>query len=186
MSSLLGRILKNGLQRQATGFLSYGRESALWAFPLLATAGWILYPCLNYEWLIEIGMEPNPDAGIIAVHAAREARMAARAQAKGTVVDEEEEEEEEETEEEAPADDDESEEDVGANGAADVEEDSSEEEEEAEEEEDDAAEIVIKPLYTKSTEESLAAKWDNFSIKAVRMSEDDDDDDDEDEDDDGK
>jgi flagellar biosynthesis GTPase FlhF len=197
-------------------------EKAVWAFPALTLVTWILWPALNQEWMIGLGLEPDPEEGVKMVQAAKDARLAIRlAPGAGggggaTVEKETEKEEEEEEEEEAPAEEEVEEEEEAPVEIEEVEEKEEEEEtaaveeveekeaeveeaegeeaegeeteekeaeEEEEEEEEEEAEIVIKPLYVPLKGDALDLEdlWDNFTIKAVRTSEDDSFDDDEDE-----
>lgn len=192
----MGRLLQQSLARQLNAGISVGRETVLWVFPLTVTAGWILWPTLNEEWLIDMGLATHPDIGVQKVQADKEARLVAHKQAKTPAmpemdstpmasvvvandeeVDDDDDEESESVyvEKETNGEEDveeEEDEDAGANGAADDEEDAAEEEEEEDEEE-----IVIKPLYTIVKEPGNENAWDNFSIKAIRMTDEDDDDD---------
>jgi hypothetical protein len=156
-------------------------DSLMWAFPITLGLGWFMWPALDYEWKMEMGFAPDPEAAINKVHNAKLARMEALKIAKGGSIssgalqdavaekdDDEEEEEatEEETEEESSVDD--GDDDVPAAEDGDAEE---EEEEE----------IKFKPLFVPTKAEKLGPKeiWDNFTIKALNVSEDDDDDDEE-------
>lgn len=193
----MGRLLQQSLARQLNAGISVGRETVLWVFPLTVTAGWILWPTLNEEWLIDMGLATHPDIGVQKVQADKEARLVAHKQAKtpampemdstpmaSVVVANDEEVDDDDDDEESESVDveketngeeeveEEEDEDAGANGAADDEEDAAEEEEEEDEEE-----IVIKPLYTIVKEPGNENAWDNFSIKAIRMTDEDDDDD---------
>lgn len=171
-------------------------DNAIWALPGLTLATWLLWPAMDEEFMISVGLAADPEAGVKMVQAAKDARLAAAmpaGESGGAAAEEEEEEEEEaaeEEEEEAAAEEEEAaaeeeeevtaeeEEEEVAAGGDDAEEESEEEEEEEE------AKVVIKPLYlpTKADKLDKEDMWDNFTIKAVRMNdEDDDDDDDEDE-----
>ena len=98
-------------------------DGAMWAFPLAVTAGWLLWPAVDYEWKMELGLAPDPEATINRVHQEKLKRyddfrkangkppVGAAAAAKAVV------EEEEEEEEEAAADEDE----VGGGGGGDDE-----------------------------------------------------------------
>jgi hypothetical protein len=156
-------------------------DSLMWAFPITLGLGWFMWPALDYEWKMEMGFAPDPEAAMNKVYNAKLARMEALKFAKGGGIsgalkdavaekdDDEEEEEatEEETEEESS--DDNGDDDVPAAEDGDAEEDEEEEE------------IKFKPLFVPTKAEKLGPKeiWDNFTIKALNMSEDDDDDDDE-------
>ena len=168
-------------------------EKAIWAFPALTLVTWILWPALDQEWMQGLGLEPDPEAGVKTVQAAKDARLAIRVSSvpmgAGKEKDEEEEEEEDaaEVEEEEEAEEKE-EEEAAADEEEEVEEKEAEEEEEEDEEEE--AESKIKPLYVPLVGDSLALEdlWDNFTIKAVRTNEDDsfEDDEDEEEEEEGK
>jgi flagellar biosynthesis GTPase FlhF len=228
------RLFMQRAMRSTLGKAS-ATEKAVWAFPALTLVTWILWPALNQEWMIGLGLEPDPEEGVKMVQAAKDARLAIRlAPAAGaggggaTVEKETEKEEEEEEEEEAPVEIEEVEEEEEAaveieeveekeeeeetavveeveekeaeveeteekeaegeveeaeEKEAEGEEEEKEAEEEEEEEEEEEAEIVIKPLYVPLKGDALDLEdlWDNFTIKAVRTSEDDSFDDDEDE-----
>jgi flagellar biosynthesis GTPase FlhF len=180
------------VQRTLTSTLSKASyENVLWAVPGLTLVGWILYPAMDEEFMIGLGLFPDPDADVNMVQAAKDARMALKfpnqaSTAGGAAVVEEEEEEEEEAsaeaEEEAASEEEEEEEAAADEAAADEEEEEAADEEE--EEEEDEEKIEIKPLYLPTKGKHLDKEdiWDNFTIKAVRMNEDmDDDDEDEDE-----
>jgi hypothetical protein len=153
----------------------------MWAFPAAVGATWFIWPALDQEWLIELGLAKEPDLHIKAVQAAKDARMALKKKNKPAEPDEEEEEEpEEEAEEEAPeeevADEPEPEaEEEGSGGdeeeaAADAggDEDGGDEEEEEEDEEEEGALPKFKPLLEKKEGKSLEEVWDvsllNFSL----------------------
>jgi hypothetical protein len=156
-------------------------DSLMWAFPITLGLGWFMWPALDYEWKMEMGFAPDPEAAMNKVYNAKLARMEALKIAKGGGIsgalkdavaekdDDEEEEEatEEETEEESS--DGNGDDDVPAAEDGDAEEDEEEEE------------IKFKPLFVPTKAEKLGPKeiWDNFTIKALNMSEDDDDDDEE-------
>jgi hypothetical protein len=152
-------------------------EKAIWAFPALTLVTWILWPALDQEWMIGLGLEPDPEAGVKVVQAAKDARLAIRVSPTTVAMIEKEEEEEEE---EAAAEEDEEE------AAAEEEEEKDSEEEGEDDDEEDEAKIVIKPLYVPLKGEKLGLEdlWDNFTIKAVRNNEDDPFEDDEEEDED--
>jgi hypothetical protein len=153
-------------------------DSLMWAFPITLGLGWFMWPALDYEWKMEMGFAPDPEAAINKVHNAKLARMEALKIAKGGSVssgalkdafaekDDDDEEEEEATEEEtedSPGED--GDDDVPAAEYGDAEEEEEEEE------------IKFKPLFVPTKAEKLGPKeiWDNFTIKALNMSEDDDD-----------
>lgn len=148
------------------------RANFIWAFPLSIAGGWILFPALDEEWTISVGLSSDPEAGINKVQAAKDAREGAFKKLSGTPeVEKEEQEEEEEPEleeEDTPSDD----EDTDASAGDENEEENAEEEEEEGEEE-----IKIKPLYMPTKGEHLSPQdiWDNFTSKAVKMNEEDDD-----------
>jgi hypothetical protein len=168
-------------------------EKAIWAFPALTLVSWILWPAMDQEFMQGLGLEPDPEAGVKTVQAAKDARMLIRMPAASAVSmaaadkDEEEDDEEEEdaaaeVEEEEASGEEEEEKEEEEEAAADEEED--EEKEAEEEEEDEEEEKTMKPLYVplKGDKLSLEELWDNFTIKAVRTNEDDPFEDDEEED----
>jgi hypothetical protein len=181
MSSNFQRLLTAQLKR-------LNSDSLFWAFPAGLGFAWILWPALDYEWKMELGLAPDPEAVINRVYEQKLARMKAVQMAKtgGTSVSSSalaaaavEKDDDDEEEEEAVAEpEEEKEEEAAAEGDDDVPamEDGDDEEEE-EEEEEESASIKIKPLYlpTKADKLGLDDIWDNFTIKAVNMSEDDDD-----------
>lgn len=159
----------------------------VWAVPLGLTAAWVIFPAIDYDYRIEIGVTPDPEGPSKFVQAGMVARKAAYEQAKAlggkakaskaeeTVEEEDEpepevEEVEEEEEEPAPVGDDseESEEEEPAP----VGDDSEESEEEEEEEE----EVVVKPLYMPTKGKHLTNEeiWDNFTLKAINYRDEDD------------
>jgi hypothetical protein len=161
-------------------------DQMLWTYPLLVGFGWFIWDTLDEEWLISLNLATDPEAILNRVEKERVERQEAVLKAKQTVLkspgivktkaavvedDEPEEEEEEEQKDEDSNDADEDDVPAGEDG------DDSEEEEEEEEEE----EVVVKPLYvpTKGKKLSVQELWDNFTIKALNMSEDDDDDEEE-------
>jgi hypothetical protein len=165
-------------------------DQMLWTYPLLMGLGWVLWDALDEEWLVSLKLATDPEATLIRVEKERLERQEAVLKAKQTVLkgpgiaktkpaaakedEPEEEEEEEEKDEDANAAD---EDDVPAA------EDGDDAEEEEEEEEEEEKEVVVKPLYvpTKGKKLSTREVWDNFTIKALNMSEDDDDDEEEEE-----
>jgi hypothetical protein len=174
-------------------------DSAMWAFPALVGFGWFLWPAIDYEWKMEMGLAPDPEAAMNRVYNAKLARMEAVKIAKQggggggadgsgslkVAAEKEEEEEQEEEEEgveaeeeqeEVAAEEEEEKEGEAATGDDDVPamEDGDADEEEAEEEEE--SELKFKPLYVPTKAKKLGPKeiWDNFTIKALNMSEDDD------------
>lgn len=171
-------------------------DAAYWAFPALLGFGWILWPALDYEWKMELGLAPDPEAAMNRVYEAKLARMEAAKITHGTTTttttaggkvtadagdDGEEEDTEEESEEEEEAAGDEPEEKDDEETAADddvpaMEDGDAEEGDDDEEEEPES--IKFKPLYvpTKAAKLNMEEVWDNFTIKALNMSEDDDDD----------
>ena len=177
------KILAQALKSQQAWARTAGTAGAYWVFPGLLTAGWLLWPALDQEWLQSIGMATDPSLVVKQVQEAKVARMEAHMKAKGIEVPSKaakEEEEEEEEEEEAPAPEEEEE-----PAPADEEEDDGGDEggdEDDEGDDDDDDEDVgppPKPLYDPVKGDNLtsAEMWDNFTIKAVRMNDEDDDDD---------
>jgi len=164
------------------------RFQAAWVFPLAAGATWFLWPALDVEWLMGMGLAKDPEADIKMVAAAKVARMEAFEKARGggvvkAVVVEEEEEEEEEVVEDAK---DEGGDEEGESGEEEEEggESGEGESEEEEEEEDEEEAAPLKPLFDPVKGEKLTEEevWDNFTLKTLAFLADDDDDDDEDDD----
>ena len=113
-SSRLTRLLTAQLRQINT-------EQAFWAFPLLLGAGWVLWPALDYEWKMELGLAPDPEAVVNRVQLEKEQRLAAKMKAAGGGggAQAAAEEEEEEEEEEAAAAEEEEEEEAAPVAAAD-------------------------------------------------------------------
>ena len=155
---------------------------AMWAVPAAVGGTWFIWPALDQEWLIELGLAKEPDLHIKAVQAAKEARMAAKKKAKPA--SEEEEEEEEEAEEEPAA---EEESDEGGDEEAGGEEEEGGDEggdDDDEEEEDESSIPKFEPLLPKTAGKTQEEIWDNFTLKSIRPGEDDDEEEDDDDDDD--
>ena len=153
------------LRAEATRIARVGSENVFWLFPAALGAGWLLWPAIDLEWKMEMGLAEDPEAPIIAVQEAKTRRMETLklyATNKQIVAMS------------PKSDDDEDDEDEDEEGDGDEEE---EEEEEG---------IVIKPLYhpAKGKKLNRFEMWDNFSIKSLKMNDEDDDDEDEDDDDD--
>jgi hypothetical protein len=168
------------LTKQITNVSKRG-INPLWGFPLAVFGGWILFPALDYDWKISVGLEADPEAPSNAVQAAKDARREAFEKAKGQSTPATQEEDDDDVEEEdtaEPEEEQEAEEEPTTDG--DENEESEESEEEEAEEEEEEEKIEIKPLYMPTKGKNLTPQdiWDNFTSKAVRMSEDDDDDDD--------
>jgi hypothetical protein len=130
---------------------------------------------MDLEWKMGVGLAPDPEEGINKVQAARMQRMELVLGRQATVVlaapkeeeDEEEEEEVDEGKEEESGGGDEGEEGRGEEGH--------EEEDEEQEEE----KVQIKPLYeiakpAQGIKLSIQQMWDNFAVKALKMTEEDD------------
>jgi flagellar biosynthesis GTPase FlhF len=134
------RLFMQRAMRSTLGKAS-ATEKAVWAFPALTLVTWVLWPALNQEWMIGLGLEPDPEEGVKMVQAAKDARLAIRlAPAAGALVEKEtEKEEEEEEEEEAP-----------------VEIEEVDEEEEAPVEEKEAEEEVEETVVVEEVEEKEA------------------------------
>ena len=175
------RLLMNQIRRA-------NADQMLWTYPLLVGFGWFIWDALDEEWLISLNLATDPEANMNRVEKERVARQEAVLKAKQTVLKspaikskvvddapEEEEEEEEEDKEEESNDAEDADVPAGEDG------DDAADDEEEEEEED--KEIVIKPLYIPTKSKKLGPKevWDNFTIKALNMSEDDDDEEEEEE-----
>jgi hypothetical protein len=123
------------------------------------------------EWKISLGLAPDPEEGINKVQAARVHRMELVLGRQATVAlaaPKEEEEEEEEIDEGEREESD---------GGGEGQEGSAEEREEEEEQEEEK--VQIKPLYeiakpAQGIKLSIQQMWDNFAVKALKMTEDDD------------
>jgi hypothetical protein len=126
-----------------------------------------------------LGLAPDPEEGIKKVQAARTQRMELVLGRQATVVlaapkeDEEEGEEDEEDATEEKGD-----EEAGGDGEG-GEEGGDEEGQEEDDDEDEEKKIQIPPLYVLATPAqgiklSIQQMWDNFAIKAVKMTEEDD------------
>ena len=186
MSSTSARILKQALKSQQAWARTAGTAGAYWVFPGLLTAGWLLWPALDQEWLQSIGLATDPSLVVKQVQEAKVARMEARLKAKGiapasaAAAKEEEEDEEEEEEEEAAAE--EEEEPAPADEEEDSGDDDDDDGDDDDDDDDDDAGPPPKPLYDPVKGDKLTPDemWDNFTLKAVRMNDDDDDDDDDD------
>merc|ERR1712183_723652 len=68
-----------GIRRKMPTIILKNPELAAWAVPGLIVASWLVYPCLNQSYRIEMGWEDDPMAGVFAVTAAKKARMEAHA-----------------------------------------------------------------------------------------------------------
>ena len=66
-----------------------------WAVPVGVGAAWFIWPALDREWLIEMGLAKEPDLHIKAVAEAKEKRMAMKKKNKSSKEEDEDEEEEE-------------------------------------------------------------------------------------------
>ena len=153
---------------------------AAWAFPGTMIFSWVIWPTLDRDWLQEIGLVADPDAGMLSVQAATKARMEARMATVAAAKMEKEGAVEEEEEEAAPEDA--AKEDVAPADEGEEEEEQEEEDEEKEKEEES---LELKPLYDPVKGDNLTREemWDNYTLKATRLDDDDDDDDEEDDDD---
>jgi hypothetical protein len=180
----------SGFQRLLRSQTAWARQvgggGILWAFPATVFAGWMLFPALDYEWKMSLGLAPDPEAGEKMVQAAKMARLDILKGPQLNVAAAAPEEEEEEAEEEEAEP--EEEEEAGEQGGDEPEPDSENEDDD----DDDEEEVKIVTMSVekvfggkKSTGDIKVDAWENFSIKSVKMSEDDDDDEDEDEEEDG-
>jgi len=149
------------------------KDFIFWAFPALVGAGWVIWPAIDYEWKMEMGWAPDPEATINRVQAEKEQRYALKAKSKPAEEEEEEEAAAAAEEEEAPAAEEEEEEEESEEAAAPMDfedvpamEDGDEEEEEKEEEEE-AEEAPVPPLYLPTKADKLTPQdvWDNFTLK---------------------
>lgn len=161
------------------------KDVLFWTFPGLVTLGWILWPCIDYEYKMEMGWAPDPEAAINRVQAEKDQRLAAKMKLKPAVSSKEEEEEAEEeaAEEEEAAAEEEEEETSGGGGGEDAGDDEDvpaaedgDDEDEGEsggvdEDEEESEEAPPPPLYLPTKAEKLSTKdvWDNFTLKAVNM-----------------
>jgi len=150
-------------------FVTTTKSEVFWTFPLLVGGGWLLWPAIDLEYKVELGLAADPDAGLNAVEAARQRRMdlvlATKPNSNGGPADDDEDDEEEEG---GGGDGDDGDEEEEGGSGGDGEED---------EEEEDEQKIEIKPLYlpTKGKKLNKYEIWDNFTIKAVKMTDEDDD-----------
>ena len=158
------------------------KDVLFWTFPGLVTLGWVLWPCIDYEYKMEMGWVPDPEAAINRVQAEKDQRLAAKMKLKPAVSSkQEEEEEEEEAAEEETASEEEEEETSGGGDDAGGDEDvpaaeDGDDDDEGEsggddEDEEESEETPPPPLYLPTKAEKLSTKdvWDNFTLKAVNM-----------------
>ena len=73
--SFTRQMFQKAMSSQVRFFKTVGKSGALWAFPGLVTAGWLLWPALDQEWLQSLGLASDPDAVVKAVQAAKEAEQ---------------------------------------------------------------------------------------------------------------
>jgi hypothetical protein len=158
-----------------------------WALPVTVGAGWLLWPAIDLEWKMELGLAGDPEDGIKKVQAAKMKRMelVLGQQAKVAMASPKEDDEEEEEEEEGDAEG-EGEEEAGGEGEGGGEEEGGDEEggdedggEGGDDEEEEEKSVAIKPLYVvikppAGIKLPIQQMWDNFAIKAVKMTEEDD------------
>ncbi|GKY94512.1 hypothetical protein MPSEU_000417100 [Mayamaea pseudoterrestris] len=187
---------KTLLYRQLAGFRRTLSSEAVWIVPAGLGAGWLLWPAMDHEWKMELGLARDPDAEMFKVQEMKKQRYEAKFGKSMDAKDEDEEEEDEPEddeeekedgpEEEAPEEESE-EEGIGggdddANDTGDDDDDAAGDDEEEEEEEEESP-IQVPPLYVptkgKLTPEQV---WDNYTIRAVNWLADDDDDEDEEDD----
>jgi hypothetical protein len=201
----MSAYFKTLLQRQISRI---NFDGAVWAFPILVGASWVLWPAIDYEWKMSMGLAADPEASINYVQKLKDQRLvahhlAAAASSGKTTIKKEVEEEEEEEEEEAAAEEEGGDEEGGeeeggdekggdekggdeeGGGDDDEEEGGGDDEEDEEEEEDDGEpkKLDIPSLYdpVKGEKVAIADQWDNFTLKALNMSDDDDDEDEDEE-----
>ena len=161
------------------------KDVLFWTFPGLVTLGWVLWPCIDYEYKMELGLVPDPEAAINRVQAEKDQRLAAKMKSQPAVSSkkEEEEVEEEEEEEEAAAEEEEEKEEETSGGGDDggddedvpAAEDGDDEGESSggdeDDEEEESEEAPVPPLYLPTKAKKLSTKevWDNFTLKAINM-----------------
>ena len=163
-----------------------------WALPVTVGAGWLLWPAIDLEWKMELGLAPDPEDGIKKVQAAKMKRMelALGQQSKVAMASPKEDEEEEE-EYEGDAEGEGEDENGGEGGGGGTDEEGGDEEggdeegededggEDGGDEEEEEKSVEIKPLYVVIKPPSgiqlpIQQMWDNFAIKALKMTEEDD------------
>jgi hypothetical protein len=192
----MSAYFKTLLQRQISRI---NFDGAVWAFPIIVGASWVLWPAIDYEWKMSMGLAADPEASINYVQKLKDQRLvahhlaAASSSGNKTMKKEvEEEEEEEEAAAEEGGDEEGGDEEGGdeeggdkEGGGDDDEEEGGGDDEEEEEEEDDGEpkKLDIPSLYdpVKGEKVAIADQWDNFTLKALNMSDDDDDDDEDEE-----
>lgn len=172
----LKRILTSQLK-------SLNNDQMFWAFPVLVGTGWLLWPALDHEWKMNLGLASDPERIINRVQLEKDQRLAAKKNmtlsgSGGSIstsnAKTEEEEDEEEVVEDADNDEEEEEEQV-VNEAAAEEEDEDDapalENDDEEEEDEESEEEPAPPLYMPSKGKNLTSEeiWDTFTIKALRM-----------------
>ena len=59
--SFFQKLLSRGLGARAS---RASNELLMWSFPLAVGAGWLLWPALDLEWKMELGLAADPDYGI--------------------------------------------------------------------------------------------------------------------------
>jgi hypothetical protein len=161
-------------RRQLLGFTRFLASEAVWVVPAGIGGAWLVWPALNFEWKMEMGLATSPDADMFRVQEEKqkryEAKFGKKADAKDD--DDEEAEEEEDTEEEEDKEnpeEDEEEADQGESGAGGDDEEAGDKDDDADDEEEDEEEesaIVVPPLFVPSKGKlSKEQVWDNFTIK---------------------
>jgi hypothetical protein len=173
-----------GLLRRQISKMNF--DGAVWVFPIVVGAGWVLWPAMDYEWKMSMGLAADPEAGINHVQQLKDRRFEAHLAASGKKIKKEVEKEDEEEEEEAAEDEEEAGGDEEGGGDDEEEGGGGGDEggdEEEEEEDEDEEEKKLPSLYdpVKGEHVTMTDHWDNFTLKALRMSDDDDDDDEDDE-----
>lgn len=152
-TTMASSYFKTLLQRQMAGAVRALSGEAIWLFPAGLAAGWLLWPCLDLEWKIEMGLAKDPDHEVFMIQDLKNKRYEAKfgkpPGEKSEAADEEEEEEEEEAAEE---EEDAADEDEGESGPGD--------------EDEEETKIVVPPLYV-PTKGKLSKEqvWDNYTIK---------------------
>jgi hypothetical protein len=192
----MSAYFKTLLQRQISRI---NFDGAIWAFPIIVGASWVLWPAIDYEWKMSVGLAADPEASINYVQKLKDQRLvahhlaAASSSSGKTTIKKEVEEEEEEEEEEAAAEeggDEEGGDEKGGDeeggdekGGDDDDEEGGGDDEEEEEDDGEPKKLDIPSLYdpVKGEKVAIADQWDNFTLKALNMSDDDDDEDEDEE-----
>jgi hypothetical protein len=145
----------------------------VWLVPAGLGAGWLLWPCLDLEWKMEMGLAKDPEADMFKVQEMKNQRYEAKFGKRPDAKDDEEEDEEEESPEEEETSDEDApeeeseveEEEAGGNGDDDAG-DKDEEGDDDDEDDEEESKLVVPPLYV-PTKGKLSKEqvWDNYTIK---------------------